>query len=298
MPNWGKVLTEIEACPRKDSLDSVRLKYLDQLQKKTGRNIIGYYSGFLQKSGNGAEINDGDKNGFMSVVHGLDRTKGLDLFLHTPGGGIAATESLVNYLRQMFGTDIRAIIPQIAMSAGTMIACSCREIIMGKQSNIGPIDPQFGGVPTQGVLDEFQRACEEVKNDPATIPIWQTIISKYHPSFIGECQNAVTLAEDLVKDWLVTGMFEGQPTATTTAEGIISQLGSHAMTKVHDRHIHLKEARDMGLNIKTLEDDYDDEFQDLVLTIHHTYMHTFANSPSLKIYENHTGQRMILRHQQ
>jgi len=36
----------------------------------------------------------------------------------------------------MFGTNIRAIVPQLAMSAGTMIALSCKEIVMGKQSNL------------------------------------------------------------------------------------------------------------------------------------------------------------------
>lgn len=55
---------------------------------------------------------------------------GLDLILHTHGGQIAATESIVHYLRSIFGNNIRAFIPQLAMSAGTMIALSCKEIIM------------------------------------------------------------------------------------------------------------------------------------------------------------------------
>lgn len=79
----------------------------------------------------------------MSVIHKLDRSRGLDLILHTPGGDMAATESLVDYLRSMFGTDVRAIIPQLAMSGGTIMALSCNKIIMGKESSIGPIDPQL-----------------------------------------------------------------------------------------------------------------------------------------------------------
>ena len=46
----------------------------------------------------------------MQAVYGLDKTKGLDLILHTPGGNTAATESIVHYLRAIFGTDIRACI--------------------------------------------------------------------------------------------------------------------------------------------------------------------------------------------
>ena len=180
MPNWYEVLKELQTSNRTDALDSVRRKYLKQLHGKTDRNVIAYYSGWLQKPGIGnANICDDDKNGFMAAVHGLDRRKGLDLILHTPGGDIAATESIVNYLQKMYGNNIRAIIPQIAMSAGTMIACACKEIIMGKQSNIGPIDPQFWGIPCHGVLAEFRRAVEEIKKDPDSIPIWQTIVGKY-----------------------------------------------------------------------------------------------------------------------
>ncbi|WP_337461520.1 hypothetical protein [Jutongia sp.] len=77
----------------------------------------------------------------MTCIHGMDCSKGLDLVLHTPGDSPAAAEAIVNYLRAKFGNDIRVIVPQLAMSAGTMIACSAKQIIMGKQSSLGPIDP-------------------------------------------------------------------------------------------------------------------------------------------------------------
>src|SRR5262249_3211711 len=141
------------------------------------------------------EINDEDKNGFMMAVHKLDRTKGLDLILHTPGGDIAATESIVDYLRQMFGKDMRAIVPQIAMSAGTMLACSCKKILMTKHSNLGPIDPHLSNIPAQGVIDEFNRAYKEIYNDGnidgAKIAVWQPILSYYRPAFLAQCENAI-----------------------------------------------------------------------------------------------------------
>jgi ATP-dependent protease ClpP protease subunit len=294
MPNWNQVLKEIQQSHRKDALDYIRVKYLKRLHKKTGRNIICYYSGWLQKkSAPGLEIIDNDKNGFMTCVHKLDRTIGLDLFLHTPGGQVAATESLVDYLRKMFGNDIRAVVPQIAMSAGTMVACSCKNIIMGKQSNIGPIDPQFGGIPAQGVISEFKRALSEVQKNPATIPIWQTIVGKYHPTFIEECQHAVDLSESLVEKWLKDNMLSECSDKDKIAQNILKTIASHADTKTHFRHIHLEESRDIGLKILSIEDDFDDEYQDLILTIHHCFMHTFAQSSSRKIIENHKGQRMV-----
>lgn len=97
MPNWREILDEIKVTG--SAYDVVRRKYLARLSELTGRNVITYYSGWLQKPQvpGGAvvfSINDADKNGFMTCVHRLDRKKGLDLILHTPGGDMAATESL------------------------------------------------------------------------------------------------------------------------------------------------------------------------------------------------------------
>ena len=181
MPDWNQILDEIKATGT--THDSIRRRYLNKLHKITNRNVIIYYSGWLQKPNlNVVGVSDADMNGFMTVIHELDRSKGLDLVLHTPGGNIAATEAIVNYLRRLFGNDIRAFIPQLAMSAGTMIACACREIFMGEYSSLGPIDPQFSNIPAYGVVEEFERARQEISQDPSTIPIWQPILAKYSPT--------------------------------------------------------------------------------------------------------------------
>lgn len=139
MPNANQVLAELQAAG--STHDVVRRKYLAKLHQHTKRNVIAYYSGWLQKGSSMPNnysafiVSDADKTSFMATINGLDRTKGLDLILHTPGGSTTATESLVDYLRAMFGTDIRAIVPQLAMSAGTMIALACKSVVMGKHSS-------------------------------------------------------------------------------------------------------------------------------------------------------------------
>ena len=93
MPNFNQILNEVQAAG--SAQDLIRRRYIRLLHEETKRNVIVYYSGWLQKNGApGVEINDEDKNGFMSVIHELDRTLGLDLVLHTPGGDLAATESV------------------------------------------------------------------------------------------------------------------------------------------------------------------------------------------------------------
>jgi len=60
------------------------------------------------------ELNHEDKNGFMMSIHGLDKSKGLDLFSILQGGDIAATQSIVNYLHKKFGDNIRAVVTRSA----------------------------------------------------------------------------------------------------------------------------------------------------------------------------------------
>jgi membrane-bound ClpP family serine protease len=275
-------------------VDEIRRMYLQALHKNTGRNVIAYYSGFLSKPGLGQmDINDEDKNGFMMAVHTLDRTKGLDLILHTPGGGIAAMQSIVSYLHQMFDHDIRAIVPQIAMSAGTMIACSCKSIVMATHSNLGPIDPHVRGIPTYGVIDEFNRAFKEIKSDPSRRAVWEPIISQYRPTFLSQCENAIKWSNAFVAEQLAKVMFCGDAKAKDKARKITKKLADYKGNKTHDRHIHADECQKIGLKIEQLEDDK--ALQDLVLTVHHSYMHTLMNTPALKIIENQRGTAFVKR---
>ncbi len=291
MPAWGKVLAEIGARQQggQQAVDLVRRRYLKSLHLHTGRNVIAYYSGWLFRSPTtpNLSVGDEDMNAFMAAVHQMKREKGLDLILHTPGGDIAATEALVKYLWVMFDKDIRVIVPQLAMSAGTMIACAARSIVLGKQSSLGPIDPQIGGVPAQGVLDEFQMAVESIKRDPASAPLWQQIVSRYHPSFLNECVQATNWSRTMVHGWLCENMFGGDAANAATAQSIVNYLGDHLITAAHARHIPLSKCEEIGLKIEKLEDDK--KLQDLVLTVHHAYMHTFSMSPASKIIENHFG---------
>jgi len=293
MPNWSEILHEIDDLLKNgqtpNAIDITRRKYLDRLAIKTGRNVIAYYSGWLQKPRNAdAAVNDKDKNALMVNIHKLDRTKGLDLILHTPGGDLAATESMVDYLHSIFGKNIRAIIPQISMSAGTMIALSCKSILMGKQSNLGPIDPQLNGIPCQGVIAEFERAKNDIRANPASAPLWQVIISKYHPTLLSSCDHAIKWSEELAESWLERNMCGGD---LKRSKKILKEFSDHNTNKSHSRHISRDKCIEIGLSIESLEEDQ--ELQDCVLSVHHAFMLTFSKTQAIKIVENHLGVAYI-----
>ncbi len=296
MPNWSELVKEIGQLG--SPFDVLRRKYIADLARYTKRNVICYYSGFLQKPelGMAAAVNDTDKNGLMTTINGLDISKGLDLVLHTPGGDTAATESIVDYLWSKFEGNIRCFVPQMAMSAGTMIACASREIWMGKQSSLGPIDPQFGNIPAHGVLEEFEKAYNEIVNDPRTVPVWQAVIAKYPPAFIGECKKAIEWSNSLAQAWLLRNMLSSEPNAEEVVATILRELGDHSVSLAHNRHLSAAKCKEIGLKVFDLESDQ--KLQDKVLSVHHIYFHTLSSTPAFKIIENHNGMAFIMQAEQ
>jgi ATP-dependent protease ClpP protease subunit len=304
MPNWTALLKEIASTKpegENSAADIVRRKYLAKLHNLTNRNIIAYYSGFLSKPKiEGVEITDEDKNGFMLCAHKLEKDKGLDLFLHTPGGDGAATESLIFYLHELFGHDIRAVVPQIAMSAGTIIACSCKSILMGKHSNIGPVDPQFGGIPAIGIMKELEMAYRQITTDNRYALVWNPILQNITPSFVQQCEWAIERGKELIGRALDQGMFRNIPEEKKKLmlEQAVKRLSELTENKTHSKHFHYDDCVDMGLNVEMLEDKGNAELQDLVLTVHHCFMITLSNTPAFKIIENHLGRAMVRQQQQ
>jgi hypothetical protein len=84
----------------------------------------------------------------------------------------------------------------------------------------------------------------------------------------------------MTKEWLRTGMFEGDGDATTKINRVVQELGSHAITLSHARHISMAGARDLGLNIVQLEDDQ--KLQDAVLSVHHSTILSLNMTPAVK----------------
>lgn len=293
MASWSELLFEVNKSGNPiDFLNAKRLSYLQEISKITGRNIITYYSSWLTKPptiGNQG-IADADKNAFMQAIYNMDKSKGLDLILHTPGGDIAAAESIVDYLHLIFGDNIRAIIPQMAMSAGTMIAISCPNIIMGKESSLGPVDPQYNGLSCQEAVDEFNQAVQEVSINPRSLGLWQVRISKYTPTFLVSCKNALEWSKSYTEKWLSHNY---KPDEVDTKK-MLNFFVEHSESKSHARHFSIDQCKEIGLHVIDLESD--EALQDAVLSLHHLYMIYFDKSTAFKAVENQLGARYMRVH--
>ena len=305
MPAWSEILKELEQTKVNNrehliEYDAVRREYLYKLHKHSRRNTILYASAWLQGGDFGAahSIHDEDLHALMEVIQGL-KGPNLDLILHSPGGSPETAEAIVSYLRTRF-SHIRVIVPQLAMSAATMIACAADEIVLGKHSFLGPTDPQIvlatnlgvRLIPAQAVLDQFDRAQRECA-DPAKLAAWLPMLSQYGPDLLERCEKSLAMSKNLVGKWLKMYMFkkDSAEKGATKAKEISEWLADHQHFKSHARHISREELERKELTVLRLEKD--DVLQDLSLSVFHATTHMFVGTPTVKIVENHTGRAYI-----
>jgi hypothetical protein len=271
----------------------VRRKYLTALHEMTGRDTILYYTDWMGSGGKAAvSIVLEDMQGMMEVnkdLHG----PGLDLILHSPGGSAEATASIVRYLRTKF-SEIRVFVPLAAMSAATMWALSANEIVMGKHSQLGPIDPQMvtaqGQYPARAILQQFERAKREIAEDPTLLGAWVPILQGYGPSMLQQCETAETLARGLVEEWLIEYMLKDDRRKKSKAAAAATFFSEYGANQSHSLGITREEARAHDINVIDLE--ADQPLQDAVLSVHHATIHTFQG-PAAKIVENHLGRAWV-----
>lgn len=319
MPTWGQILQEFrDSAAQRGNLgpdrDAIRLKYIGQLQRLSGRAVIVYASAWLKKPEAGAinlSVEGSDVHALMEACHGLDDNE-LDLILHSPGGSPQAAEQFVNYLRTQF-SYIRALVPLQAKSAATMIALGCDEIVLGQHSELGPVDPQIlipvpGGqrlAPAHAIIRDFDRARREIAEDVKSLPVWTPILHAYAGGLLEFCYQQIALSQDVVAGWLERYMLKHEDSGVavedraTRARDIAEYFGSaesYDRFRAHGRPVRLEELQQLdGLRVRALEDDQ--KLQDAVSSIYHALDITFQ-ATAVKIVENHQGNRYVTVQQQ
>lgn len=308
MPTWGEQLKELRALKEEavenppplgapSPNDILRRRYLKKLHEHTGRAVIFYGTCWLEnKPGLGGDqlsVTLGDKQGFMEAVSNISERQ-LDLILTSPGGSPEAAESIMNYIRSRFD-HIRAVVPVAAMSAATMMALACDEILMGTHSQLGPIDPQLTVLtpegprssPGQAILDQFEMAKNECQ-DPRNIGAWLPLLRSLLPGLIAQCIHSREQAERFVEEQLASHMLSDD---TEKAATVAAWFADFTRFKSHSRPVTIDDVISQGLVVTRLEDDH--ELQDLVLSVHHAVRHTFNDTGTTKLIENHHGRAYL-----
>lgn len=245
------------------------------------------------------------------IVHGLDRLVNdaveaignrkpkLLLVLHTLGGLAEVTERIVDSMRHRY-QDIAVAIPDVAMSAGTILAMACDSILMDHFSRLGPIDPQVlrngRPVPTRGYLIQYDRLRKLDQEGKLTSPD-AMLLNKLDLAELHDFEQAEQLSITLLRKWLVTYKFKDWTQTNTRkepvtpemrqarAEQIAVQLNDNTRWHSHGRGISRETLEcELNLRIDRLEQNADlakamRSYHDcLVDYMQMTSLHVFAHS--------------------
>lgn len=144
------------------------------------------------------------------LKHTTRGTNHLALFLNTPGGSVETVEKLVEIVRFHYG-KVTFVVPDYAMSAGTVFCTSGDRILMDYSSSLGPIDPQvFNGkhwVPALGYLDQVEKMLEKAAADKLSNAEF-LILQSQDLAMLSRYEQARELTITLLKKWLVEYKFK------------------------------------------------------------------------------------------
>ena len=227
----------------------------------------------------GDELNSDVVSVVSPIVPGVDRalrraiedgpcTKSSLAVIHdTPGGVAEVVERMVDAIRFNYDEMI-VIVPDRAMSAGTIFALSADRIMMDYFSRLGPIDPQFEKgddlVPALSYLNQYERLNQKAENGELTSAEY-ALLSKLDLGELYQFEQARELSIELLVKWLSQYKFKGwvrtetrgmkvtQEMKEQRAQEIATLLNDTERWHSHSRGIDMNTLRDeVGLKIENL----------------------------------------------
>ena len=308
MASWSELLELLKAQRDPAWLDSKLKEHLSAISgRRNGAAVIFYASAFLQKNADKVAITREDINGFMNALYEASTDRGLVLILHTPGGDPNAVESIVEYLHSKFNY-LEVIVPYLAMSGGAMISLASDQLTLGKQSQLGPIDPQLViGNKThsaRAIQEGFNKAREDIESDTKLAHLWAPILQNMGPSLFLEAEKALSYSKELVANWLMKRMLKGirdeaerkRKADTIAAYFNAEDIPDHGQVHVHGQRIGAVKLRELGLNLQFFEDDQ--ALQNDILTAYHLMTLIFEMTTSLKFIASDRGKMWVKQEQQ
>lgn len=142
-----------------------RKALIEQIEQARDSRVVVYVTGDRPPAT--AQIGDDAVRPLYAHLREIGHVEKLDLFIYSRGGAIDVPWRIVTALRQT-AKEWRILVPFRANSAATLIALGADQIVLGRQGELGPIDPimsiqrtlpQPGGPP---VMQQENMSVEDI----------------------------------------------------------------------------------------------------------------------------------------
>lgn len=158
------------------------------------------------------------------------------VILETSGGYIEVVQRIAETLRHHYA-KVEFIVPNYAMSAGTVLVMSGDAIHMDYFSVLGPIDPQVEDdrgdlVPALGYLVQYERLLKKADDGTLNTAELSILIQKFDQAALYRYEQARELSISLLKEWLVKYKFENWKKTEGQGRRVTSRLRKSRATAI------------------------------------------------------------------
>ncbi len=234
---------------------------IERLSEFTNRDIICYWNS------NRGSVCDNDVIALYVILEKIGVSNQAGIFIKSNGGNVEAALRIVNLLREKC-KDLVAYIPLECASAATMICLGANEIHMGPLAHLTAIDSSL--THDLSPIDERDNRRVSVSQDELSrlIQLWNvnakehhsnpyTEIFKYvHPLVIGAIDRSSSLSIKICKE-ILSYHIDDEEECLRISTHLNSEYPSHGYP------ITAREAGQIGLNIKTLDRNINDDLLDI-----------------------------------
>lgn len=175
------------------------------------------------------------KKAIESVVK---RRSKLVFMLETIGGYIETAKRIVEVTRQYYNA-VEFIVPNYAMSAGTILVMSGNAIHMNYYSTLGPIDPQIerpsggkGLVPALGYLVQYERLIKKSDEGKLTTAEMAILLNKFDMAELYRYEQERELSVSLLTEWLQKYKFKNWKITKTKKIKVTPKMRKTAAERV------------------------------------------------------------------
>lgn len=152
----------------------------------------------------------------------------LVVLLETGGGYIEIAQRIADTIRHHY-QRVEYVVPNFAMSAGTVLVMSGDAIWMDYYSVLGPIDPQVqrpggGMVPALGYLVIYDRLIKRAEKKKLTAAEITYLVTNFHPAELYRYEQARDQSIALLKEWLVKYKFKNWTVTETRRKKVTPKM--------------------------------------------------------------------------
>ena len=198
-----------------------------------------------------------------------DRKRSLLVLLETEGGSIETAERIADIFRHHYKESVAFVVPNFAMSAGTILVMSGDKIYMDYYSVLGPIDPQIRNrdnryVPALGYLEKFQQLIDKSSKGGLNQAELAFLVAKFDPAELHRFEQAREHSVDLLKRWLVQYKFKNWHHTETRGLPVTAKMKSDRAKRIAGSLNDTKKWRShgRGLSIQVIKSDLKLEIED------------------------------------